>query len=397
MGKRTAHNKLTQEQAINNLKLIHGDTYGYDRAIYVDSLTPMDIYCFKHREYFLQSYKSHKKCGCPKCGRERQIKSAKKSKEQFIEDAIKKYGDRDDYSRVEYINNKIEVILICKVHGEYKIRPDLYLKGGFCNKCNRRKTKSNDKELFIKEAIKVYGDKDDYKNTEIISSKDRISITCTKHNFIFEKDIQTYLGGWGCPKCSMENYSKLRMKTLEQFVEEAMEVYGHDHDYTSTMYKGSKVELEIKCKKHDHIFKTLPNNYLNGYGCNKCRYENTRYRGAHHNTKSEYIRLADGRITYLYLIKCTSENESFYKIGKTFRGIEKRFTKTNMPYNYEEVHTYSGDAEIIWDLEEDLHKKYKKYKHKVEKLFDGYSECYNMSLPIEEIINLKESIVCQKE
>jgi hypothetical protein len=58
-----------------------------------------------------------------------------------------------------------------------------------------------------------------------------------------------------------------------------------------------------------------------------------------------------------------------------------------MPYNYEVLSTYSGSADKIWDLEEEMHKKYKKYKHKVKILFDGYSECYNVTLPINDIIN----------
>lgn len=35
----------------------------------------------------------------------------------FIEKAREIHGDKYDYSKVEYINNKTPVTIICKVHG----------------------------------------------------------------------------------------------------------------------------------------------------------------------------------------------------------------------------------------------------------------------------------------
>jgi hypothetical protein len=40
----------------------------------------------------------------------------KKTTEEFIQDAIKIHGDKYDYSKVEYINSKTKVIIICKEH-----------------------------------------------------------------------------------------------------------------------------------------------------------------------------------------------------------------------------------------------------------------------------------------
>src|SRR6478736_7615092 len=121
MQKRTAHNKLTQEQVIESFNKVHGEgTYGYDRVIYLDNLTPVEIYCNIHKEYFPQSPKNHKKgCTCPKCGRDRQIESARKTKEDFVKEAIEKYGDKDNYDKVEYVNNKTEVTITCPLHGDY--------------------------------------------------------------------------------------------------------------------------------------------------------------------------------------------------------------------------------------------------------------------------------------
>jgi len=90
----------------------------------------------------------------------------------------------------------------------------------------------------------------------------------------------------------------------------------------------------------------------------------------------------------VYLIKCWNEEEEFYKIGKTFLDINKRFTKSNICYKFEKVNFHKGDAGYIYDLENKLHKKYKEFKYNPLQWFAGYTECYTTELPIEEIINL---------
>jgi len=389
MNKRTAHNKLTREKVIEQFQEKHGDAYGYDRVIYVGNLTPVEIYCKKHDKYFNIIPKNHKK-GCVPycCEKDKMSKLNSKGKEKFSEELVEMYGDLYDTSKVEYKNNTTEVELICKLHGSFLKRPFDLLHGQACPKC-RLKSKYNNVDLFIEESVKLFGDITDHSKVKDINSRGKVDLTCTVHDHEFTIRVTNRLGGQKCPKCAEENYSLLRKKTTEQFIEESVEVYGDLHDYTDTIYEGCRKELEIRCKKHDSKFKTLPNNYLNGFTCPKCRMEDSKYSGKHHHTKDGYVYLAKGRTTHLYLIKCNKDEETFYKIGKTFRELSERFNKNNMPYDYEELYLYSSDASTIWDLEEKLHKKYKKYKHKVGILFNGYSECYKMSLPINEIINLK--------
>ena len=56
--------------------------------------------------------------------------------ELFREKSIEKHGDTYDYSQVEYINTKIKVKIICKVHGIFEQIPSLHLKGSGCKKCS---------------------------------------------------------------------------------------------------------------------------------------------------------------------------------------------------------------------------------------------------------------------
>lgn len=55
--------------------------------------------------------------------------------EIFIERARKVHGDRYDYSKVEYVNNKTNVCIICPEHGEFLQTPNSHLEGKGCRSC----------------------------------------------------------------------------------------------------------------------------------------------------------------------------------------------------------------------------------------------------------------------
>lgn len=49
----------------------------------------------------------------------------------------------------------------------------------------------------------------------------------------------------------------------------------------------------------------------------------------------------------LYIIICEKNNEKFYKIGKTYKKINKRFLNSKMPYNYKTIFVYEGTSEEV--------------------------------------------------
>ena len=69
-------------------------------------------------------------------------------KKKFIEKSIKKHGDKYDYSKVEYINNRTKVCIICSEHGEFWQTPNKHLSGRGCSKCSGKYKKTT--EDFIK-------------------------------------------------------------------------------------------------------------------------------------------------------------------------------------------------------------------------------------------------------
>lgn len=61
--------------------------------------------------------------------------SVRKTKEEFVNDAIKVHGNEYDYSKVDYIRNNIKVCIICPKHGEFWQTPNAHLCGRGCPLC----------------------------------------------------------------------------------------------------------------------------------------------------------------------------------------------------------------------------------------------------------------------
>lgn len=54
---------------------------------------------------------------------------------EFIEKSQKIHGIRYDYSKVDYVNSKTKVRIICKEHGEFLQNPNSHLNGCGCPYC----------------------------------------------------------------------------------------------------------------------------------------------------------------------------------------------------------------------------------------------------------------------
>ena len=63
------------------------------------------------------------------------------TREEFIAKAREVHGDKYDYSKVEYVNNRTKVCIICPEDGEFFQLPGQHLKGHGCIKCGRREAK----------------------------------------------------------------------------------------------------------------------------------------------------------------------------------------------------------------------------------------------------------------
>lgn len=130
---------LTTEQFIIKAKSIHHDKYDYTQVKYIDSKTKVKIYCKACKTYFYQSPNSHLAGkGCAKCYKRTGLKPF--TKEQFISKAKQIHGDKYDYSKVNYKNNREKILIYCKKCHKYFLQiPCNHIAGKGCPHCIKSK------------------------------------------------------------------------------------------------------------------------------------------------------------------------------------------------------------------------------------------------------------------
>ena len=75
--------------------------------------------------------------GCPECAKSKARLKYQKSAAEVIKECISVHGDLYDYSKVEYINNKIPITVICKIHGEFYPTAKNHIRGSKCPGCRK--------------------------------------------------------------------------------------------------------------------------------------------------------------------------------------------------------------------------------------------------------------------
>ena len=187
----------------------------------------------------------------------------KGNSERFINAAKQKHEDKYDYSLVKYKGSKSKINIICKEHGVFEQRPTRHLCGDGCPKCNGG-VKSNHNE-FIQKANVIHDNKYDYSLVDYINSITKVKIICKKHG-IFEMKPNSHLCGQGCYMCGIEKNTH----TTAQFIEKAQKIHGNIYDYNLVDYIHNNIKIKIICREHG-IFEQKPYSHLNGRGCSKCK------------------------------------------------------------------------------------------------------------------------------
>ena len=185
--------KLTTEEWIKKAKMVHGNKYDYSKVEYINNLTKVCIICPEHGEFWMSpSAHVDGKQGCKFCS------GKQLTKEMFIEKAKKIHGDRYSYSKVNYVNNRTKICIICPEHGEFWQKPSNHLLGQNCPKCTNEYSPTT--EEWIEKAKEIHGDKYDYSKAKYINAATKLCIICPKHGefWIFPNN---HLKGNGCPHC----------------------------------------------------------------------------------------------------------------------------------------------------------------------------------------------------
>lgn len=177
--------------------------------------------------------------------------------EDFLRKSHKVHGNKYDYSKVNYINSRTKVCIICPKHGEFWQTPNKHLLGQECKLCNNEKLslmRSSTTTMFIEKAIKVHGNKYDYSKVNYVNAKSKVVIKCPIHGE-FLQTPSDHLEGKGCPICSNSK--------LEEEIRLFLEKNGIDYSFRERKLKWlngleldfylPKFKTAIECQGGQHF------------------------------------------------------------------------------------------------------------------------------------------------
>lgn len=171
-------------------------------------------------------------------------------------------------------------------------------------------------------------------------------------------------------------------------------VHGDVYDYSKVDYKKAKVNITISCKIHGD-WNLTPDWHLRGRGCPKCsrKIVDERLRLSPMGwSKNAWIK--SGKLSTefdgfkLYILKCWNEEESFYKIGRTYHTVKSRFDRKKLlPYNWQVILEKVGSAEDVFDAEGLIKSMLDSYRYIPKIEFPGQFECFKEAPITEELVN----------
>lgn len=293
----------------------------------------------------------------------------------FVQRAVEVHGTKYDYSRVEYINAKTKVDIICFKHGMFQQTAFEHTSGAGCRKCYfeaQAKRQSHTVETFVEKARKVHGDKFDYSRVKYKTSKDKVEIVCPKHG-VFWQEPRHHTGGHTCEKCGKDSLAEMFAFTADEFIQRAESVHGKRFDYSQMEYKNCQHKIKIVCPVHGP-FMQHAGSHLSGVGCRSC-------------SENGFNKSKAG---VLYVLK----SESMVKVGITNRPVEKRVNELNQksPEIFSVVRTFGLDGEVCYSAEQSVLGWLKGFAQRPTNRFSGYKETF-LGVDVSDVIKKIEEVV----
>ena len=140
---------LTTETFIERAQSLHGFRFDYSKVEYTTNSEKVKITCSKHGVFEQRAADHLLGSICPKCAVDERSSKRALTKEEFIERAELRHGDRYGYNEVDYINSETPVKILCQKHGIFEQRADAHIQGSGCYRCRQSKGE-NQIETFLK-------------------------------------------------------------------------------------------------------------------------------------------------------------------------------------------------------------------------------------------------------
>jgi len=262
---------LTTETFLEKARRL-GTKYDFSKVVYKGSKEDIEVICPIHGSFYPTPNNFLKGSGCPECGKKKAHSSISSNADKFVAKARKIHGDKYDYSKVNYINNRTAVVIGCPIHGDFDKRPDKHLIGQGCPKCSAGPKRTT--EDFIREAEAKHGKKYSYGKTDYKGVTKHVIITCPVHGD-FKQLPSSHLAGFGCARCGRDKAANNTSMGRDGFIERANKVHNNKYDYSKLIFKSVAHKGTIICPIHGEFEQRL-DGHLEGRGCSKCYNDNRR-------------------------------------------------------------------------------------------------------------------------
>lgn len=194
--------------------------------------------------------------------------------QEFKEKAFQVHKNKFDYSKVSFKRVTDKILIICPIHGEFKQRVNLHLKGYDCKRCSAEKGNEDRKitfEKFVEKANIKHNNYFTYFKDFYSNFKTETKIRCPIHGEFFQKP-SIHLQGYGCPKCAVEKSKQNhKFNKFKSYIKQINNLGFNTSLVSFEKYKEYNTKFQIICKKHGSFEKSLPETIKSG--CPQCNYE----------------------------------------------------------------------------------------------------------------------------
>lgn len=190
----------------------------------------------------------------------------KKTNEEIIAHCIEVHGTKYDYSKVNYIDSKTKLRIICPEHGEFLQYYHNHIKGCGCPECGGNKVLST--EEYVSKLIKRFKNGNiSFDKVKYVNNHTPITLVCKKH------------GDWNvipsslkdkceCPECQKIRLHNTFSLTNEEFIKKSQEIHNNRYDYSKVKYINCNEKVCIVCPEHGEFWQSPITHYKSG--CPKC-------------------------------------------------------------------------------------------------------------------------------
>ena len=154
--------------------------YDFSKFEYKKSNQKAKIVCRAHGEFLITPNDFLSGHACAKCADERHTKHKTSSTDEFLEKVLSRGLDKPqyDFSKLEYKRSSQKIIIVCRAHGAFLIRPSEFLSGRGCARCTK-----NPHDRSKKTFVYIFTDDEDQKT--------KIGVSCNLESRILELKRKT--------------------------------------------------------------------------------------------------------------------------------------------------------------------------------------------------------------